>query len=78
MTLSLLYVTHYRHESATRNKINRRLVSELERHPHIRLAFSTMHIINEHAPHSEGPSAVLGPEGTTPPFQVPGAGGGAS
>jgi small-conductance mechanosensitive channel len=74
VTLSLLYVTHYRHESATRNKINRRLVSELERHSHIRLAFSTMHIINEHATRSEGPSAVLGPEVTTPPFQVPGGG----
>lgn len=71
ITLSLIFVTHYRHVSATRNRINRRLVAELERHTHIRLAFSTMHIINEHAPSTDGPSAVLGPEATTPPFQAP-------
>jgi small-conductance mechanosensitive channel len=71
VTLSLLYVTHYRHESATRNRINRRLVAELERHGHIRLAFSTLHIINEHAPHADGPSAVLGPDLTSPPFPAP-------
>ncbi len=75
VTLSLLYVTHYRHESAARNRINRRLVAELERHSHIRLAYSTMHILNEPARPTYGPSAVLGPEVTTPPFQPPAAGG---
>jgi small-conductance mechanosensitive channel len=75
VTLSLLYVNHYRHESATRNRINRRLVAELERHSHIRLAYATMHILNEPARPTDGPSAILGPELTTPPFPPPGAGG---
>lgn len=72
VTLSLFFVAHYRHESATRNRINRRLVAELETHAHIRLAYNTLHIRNEPVPTSGGPSATLGPELTTPPFPVPG------
>jgi small-conductance mechanosensitive channel len=70
--LSLLYVTHYRRTSVTRNRINRRLVAELETHEHIQLAYSTIHILNEptSASSSSVPSAILGPDVTTPPFQM--------
>ncbi|HWA08571.1 MAG TPA: mechanosensitive ion channel domain-containing protein [Opitutaceae bacterium] len=74
VTLSLFFVAHYRHFSATRNRINRRLVAELETHRHIQLAYTTLHIFNE--PKSAGeaaPSAVLGPDVTTPPYFPRGA-----
>jgi small-conductance mechanosensitive channel len=74
VTLSLFYVTHYRRGSATRNRINRRLVAELETHLHIQLAYTTLHIRNEHlsTSGSDSPSATLGPEFTTPPFPMGG------
>jgi small-conductance mechanosensitive channel len=72
VTLSLLYVTHYRRTSVTRNRINRRIVAELETHKHVQLAYSTIHILNEPAAASDptSPSAILGPNLTTPPFQM--------
>ncbi|MDB6092676.1 MAG: Transporter, small conductance mechanosensitive ion channel (MscS) family [Verrucomicrobia bacterium] len=70
VTLSLFFVTHYRHESATRNRLNRRLVAELETHRHIQLAYTTLHIRNEHAPSNNSPSATLGPAMTSPPFPM--------
>jgi small-conductance mechanosensitive channel len=72
VTLSLLFVTHYRRTSMTRNRINRRLVAELETHRHIQLAYNTIHIRNEqtHGSDAKVPSAILGPDLTTPPFQM--------
>ena len=67
VTLSLFYVSHYRESSATRNRINRRLVAELETHPAIQLAYKTMHVIREDAVHG-GPAARLGSDLTSPPF----------
>ncbi len=74
VTLSLLYVTHYRRTSVTRNRINRRIVAELETHNHIQLAYNTIHLRNEPVPASDpkNPSAILGPNVTTPPFQMRG------
>jgi small-conductance mechanosensitive channel len=64
---SLLFVSHYRASSSMRNRINRRLIAELETHEHIRLAFPTRHMVT--STESIGaPSAVLGPPVTTPPF----------
>ena len=65
--LSLFYVAHYREFSATRNRINRRLIAELETHPGIQLAYKTMHVIKEDAVHG-GPAARLGSDLTSPPF----------
>ncbi len=74
VTLSLFFVAHYRHFSATRNRINRRLVAELETHRHIQLAYTTLHILNERSGVGEAPpSAVLGPDVTTPPYFRAGA-----
>ncbi|HEU5079778.1 MAG TPA: mechanosensitive ion channel domain-containing protein [Opitutaceae bacterium] len=65
----LYYVSHYKHSSSLRNRINRRLIAELETHPQIQLAYQTMSVL--HAPAAEGaPSAVLGMDATTPPFPV--------
>jgi small-conductance mechanosensitive channel len=73
VTLSLFYVTHYRQDSATRNRINRRLVAELETHGHIQLAFNTLHVLNEPLPpQGPSPSATLGSDVTTPPFPTSG------
>lgn len=67
VTFSLLYVSHFRGSSAMRNRINRRLISELETREHIRLAYPTPQLIT--STDSVGaPSAVLGPAVTTPPF----------
>ncbi len=65
--LTLFYVSHYREASATRNRINRRLVAELETHPAIQLAYKTMHVIREDAVQG-GPAARLGSDLTSPPF----------
>ncbi len=65
ITLSLFYVTHYRQASAVRNRINRRLIAEIERHPQIQLAYTTMSVLTSPAP--VGPSAVLGVETEEPP-----------
>jgi small-conductance mechanosensitive channel len=70
VTFSLLYVSHYRGSSSMRNRINRRLIAELETHEHIRLAFPTRQIIT--GPDIPGvPSAVLGPDATRVPFIKP-------
>jgi len=66
---SLLYVSHYRQAPVVRNRLNRRLIAELESHPHIRLAFPTRQVIN--TTESGAPSAVLGPDSTRAPFARP-------
>ena len=70
VTLSLLYVAHYRNFSTTRNRINRRLVAELESHKHIQLAYNTLQVLHNSSANG-GPAAVLGPDLTTPPFVAP-------
>ncbi|HWA85974.1 MAG TPA: mechanosensitive ion channel domain-containing protein [Opitutus sp.] len=67
VTLTLFYVAHYREISATRNKINRRLIAEIETHPHIQLAYTTLTVQRTEVPVA-APSAVLGHDVTTPPF----------
>jgi len=67
VTLSLVFVAHYRSFSTTRNRINRRLVAELETHKHIQLAYHTLQILQQ-ATQADTPSAVLGPDLTSPPF----------
>jgi small-conductance mechanosensitive channel len=73
VTISLLFVTHYRKSSVTRNRINRRLIAELESHRHIQLAYNTIQIHKDKEDGTEGPSAILGPNLTTPPFQMKGS-----
>jgi small-conductance mechanosensitive channel len=59
VTLSMLYVSHFRESSITRNQIYRRLVTELERHPHIQLSCPTLQLLHDNL--EEGaPSAVMG------------------
>jgi small-conductance mechanosensitive channel len=70
VTLSLFFVSHYRDFPATRNRLNRRLVAELERHHHIQLAYTTLSVLAS-SPGAVGPSAVLGADYTTPPFPPP-------
>jgi small-conductance mechanosensitive channel len=60
VTLSLFYVSNYRQTSAVRNRLNRRLIAELENHREIQLAYTTMSVLTRQA--SDGPSAVLGAE----------------
>ena len=67
ITFSLIYVCHYRNTSTTKNRINRRLIAELETHPHIQLAYNTLQVLASVAP-TEGPSAVLGQDITRAPF----------
>jgi small-conductance mechanosensitive channel len=67
VTLSLVFVSHYKNYSFTRNRINRRLVAELETHQHIQLAFHTLQILQSTA-EAGAPSAVLGPDETQAPF----------
>ena len=69
VTFSLIYVSHYRSSSATRNRINRRLIAELETHKHIQLAYNTLSVLASTAVH-DGPSAVLGHDATQAPFAV--------
>ena len=67
VTFSLIYISHYRLSSLARNRINRRLIAELETHRHIQLAFNTLQVItNQGEPSS--PSAVLGMDATQAPF----------
>ncbi len=66
VTFSLLYVCHYKDSSATKNRINRRLIAELETHEHIRLAYPTRQLITSEA--AGTPSAVLGSDETRAPF----------
>ena len=67
ITFSLFYVTHYRSSSTLRNRINRRLISELETHPQVQLAFHTLNLLHSQNPVGM-PSAILGSDTTTPPF----------
>jgi small-conductance mechanosensitive channel len=69
VTFSLLYVCHYRQTPMMRNRINRRLIAELETHGHIRLAYPTRQVIN--TVESDAPTAVLGPDTTRVPFPPP-------
>jgi small-conductance mechanosensitive channel len=64
---SLIYVAHYRNSSSTRNRINRRLIAELETHKHIQLAYNTLQVLAGN-PSADTPSAVLGTDATTAPF----------
>jgi small-conductance mechanosensitive channel len=75
---SLIYVSHYKNSSATRNRINRRLIAELETHRHIQLAYNTLQVLANTGA-SGAPSAVLGTDATQAPFlagsnQPPGSG----
>jgi small-conductance mechanosensitive channel len=64
---SLIYVSHYRSSSSTRNRINRRLIAELETHKHIQLAYNTLQVLSS-ATQADSPSAVLGSDATAAPF----------
>lgn len=57
--MNLFYVAHYRQNSATRNKIVRRLISELEKHPHIQLSCPIMQILHDNL-EPGAPAAVMG------------------
>jgi len=67
VVFSLIYVCHYRNSSSTRNRINRRLIAELETHKHIQLAYNTLQVIAS-ATAADSPSAVLGTDTTQAPF----------
>ncbi|HVU17331.1 MAG TPA: mechanosensitive ion channel domain-containing protein [Candidatus Didemnitutus sp.] len=67
---SLIYVSHYRNSSGTRNRINRRLIAELETHKHIQLAYNTLQVLAS-STQADTPSAVLGTDATTAPFAFP-------
>ncbi len=69
VTFSLLYVSHYRSSSSTRNRINRRLIAELETHPHIQLAYPTTHVLTS-VEQAGSPAAVLGQDVTQAPFPL--------
>lgn len=62
--ISLFYVAHYRQNFATRTKIGRRLVSELEKHPEIQLSCPTLQLLHDNLVPG-APSAVLGHGATT-------------
>lgn len=72
ITFTMLYVSHYRRSTATRNRLNERIVAELERHPEIQLAFHTLQLL--HAPsETTKPAALLGSKaslGSMPPRGV--------
>ena len=59
ITFSLIYVSHYRFCSSTRNRINLRLIAELEKNSRIQLAYNTLEVHASRA-HPDQPSAVLG------------------
>jgi len=65
ITFSLFYVTHYRQASAVGNRINRRLIAELEQRRELQLAYNTLSVLTAPAP--AGPTAVLGAEPEEPP-----------
>ena len=66
ITYSLLYVSHYRDCSGTRNRINLRLIAELENNKNIQLAYTTLSVLASH-PDANKPSAVLH---SHPPFPL--------
>jgi small-conductance mechanosensitive channel len=61
VTFSLFYVADYRNSSATRNRLNRRLVAELEHNPAIQLAYNTLSVLHAQSP-VDKPTALLGSE----------------
>ncbi|HEX2852995.1 MAG TPA: mechanosensitive ion channel domain-containing protein [Opitutaceae bacterium] len=61
--ISLFYVAHYRQNFTTRTKIGRRLIAELEKHPHIQLSCPTLQLLHDNLV-AGAPSAVLGAAGT--------------
>jgi small-conductance mechanosensitive channel len=63
--MNLFYVAHYRNLETTRNKISRRLVAELEKHPHIQLSCPTLQILHDNL-EPGAPSAVMGSATTSP------------
>ena len=67
VTFSLIFVCHYRQTPTVRNRINRRIIAEIETHPHIQLAYNTLSVLASAAEHNK-PSAVLGKEVTRAPF----------
>ncbi|MDX2187664.1 MAG: mechanosensitive ion channel [Opitutaceae bacterium] len=71
--LDLVYVAHYRRSTAARNRIVRRVITELEKNPRIQLAYPTAVEIAA-APAPDAPSAIMGTEpdtGSRPPFGYP-------
>ena len=58
ITFSLLYVSHYRNSSGTRNRINLRLIAELEKNQQIQLAYNTLSVLASTA-QTDQPAAVL-------------------
>jgi small-conductance mechanosensitive channel len=64
VTLSLLYVSHFRESSAVRNQLYRRLVSELEKHPNIQLSCPSLQILYDNL-EDGAPSAVMGSASTS-------------
>lgn len=57
ITFSMLYVGHFR-DTTTRNKINLRLIAELEKNKHIQLAYRTLSVLTSSA-QVDRPAAVL-------------------
>ena len=64
ITFSLLYVSHYRATSSTRNRINLRLIREVEQNKHIQLAYNTLAILSA-TDVADKPSAIYS---SRPPF----------
>jgi len=62
ITFSLIYVSHYRRSSSTRNRINLRLIAELEKRTQIQLAYNTL-AVQALATAPNQPSAILGGDG---------------
>lgn len=71
VTFTLIYVSHYREASIVRNRINRRLIAELETHHDVQLAYTTYSVLASRP--TPGPSAVFGKESIQ--ASTPAAGG---
>ncbi|MBL9201300.1 MAG: mechanosensitive ion channel [Opitutaceae bacterium] len=58
----LYFVTHYRDASSPRSRLARRILAELEKRPHIQLAFQTIQLVDDpQTSHKEQlPSAIYG------------------
>jgi small-conductance mechanosensitive channel len=67
--MNLFYVAHYRQNSTVRNKIGRRLIAELEKHPHIQLSCPTLQILHDNLVPG-APSAVYGSASGPVPSRV--------
>ena len=66
ITFSLIYVSHYRDCSGTRNRINLRLIAELENNKDIQLAYNTLSVLAS-ATQQDQPSAILHSHAPFPP-----------